>query len=279
MNPILKCRALLMGIFLIFGETASSQIPTQGEHDLHILATSLRTTGTYSEIVEASQIDTKNGDLQDIIISAFETHPRLKALRVQTRASRENIVEARSSYLPQIVFDSTASVSDREAELQNGSGFDQNTRPKSASLRLNQTLYNGGRRSLATQNAHLSMKASEAQYRASATAIAEEIINDYISLMSAEAELDVLAVSVKTLIDLEKSVLARRKAGDATRTEVAQASSRLAASRARRETARASLSNARARLLSKTGFLIQKTSLPKEALEPCEFNWSSQHIL
>lgn len=241
------------------------------------LAISDRTTGTYQEIVQASQLDVNEGDLKDIIVSAFEFHPQLKSLRAQGRATQENVREARASYLPSIVLEGTTNLSDREAQLQDGTNFDQNNSPESLALRLNQTLYNGGRRSLATRNAVISTRAADARFQIAASAISAEIINDYISLMAAEAEAEALERSVNTLIELEKSVLSRQKAGDATRTEVSQSISRLAAARARREVSRASVSNARARLLSKTGFLIQNPTLPEEALQPVDL--SLQDIL
>lgn len=261
---------------LVSGSFAKAQ-NSEAQDPITTLATSDRTTGTYQEIVDASQLDASDGDLKDIIVSAFEFHPQLKSLRAQGIATRENVLEARASYLPSIAFEATASISDRESQLQDGSGFDQNTEPESLAIRLNQTLYNGGRRSLATRNAVISTRSADARYQIGASAIAAEIINDYISLMAAEAEADALERSVNTLIELEKSVLSRQKAGDATRTEVSQSISRLAAARARREVSRAAVSNARARLLSKTGFLVQNPSLPEEALQP--INLSLQEIL
>jgi len=261
-------RSLAATTCLALADQSIAQIEESELTPVTTLLISERTTGTYTEIIEAARLDAREGDLKDIIVSAFEYHPQLKSLRAQGRASFENVMEARASYLPQVVLDSTASISDRQAELQDGSGFDQNTEPKSISLRLNQTLYNGGRRSLATQNALLSTQAANSRYRIAATAISVEIINDYISLMASEEEARALERSVITLVDLEKSVLARREAGDATRTEVSQAVSRLAAARARREASRASVSNARARLLSKTGFLVQNPTLPEEAKRP-----------
>lgn len=258
------------------GTSSYSQI-FKTEDPIAILAVSDRTTGTYQEILDAAQLDGNNGSLKDIIVSAFEFHPQLKSLRAQGQATRENVIEARASYLPSFVLEGTSSISDREAQLQDGSNFNQNTQPLSLSLRLNQTLYNGGRRSLATRNAVLSTYSADARYQIAAGAIAAEVIDDYISLMAAEAEAEALVRSVNTLIELEKSVLARQKAGDATRTEIAQSASRLAAARARRENSRASVSNSRARLLSKTGFFIQNTSLPQEALQP--ITMSLQEIL
>ncbi|MEP3890289.1 MAG: TolC family outer membrane protein [Hellea sp.] len=210
----------------------------------------------------------KIGDLKDIIVSAYEYHPQLKSLRAETQGSREILNEARANYLPQISLDGSLNASDRKAALQDGSRFEQNTTPQAISLRFNQTLYNGGRRALATRNATYTVKASEARYDTFATAIAAEIIQDYMSLLAAIAEVKALEESVAILGELEKSVLARQKVGDSTRTDVSQARSRLASARARRASSRAELTNARSRLLSKTGFLVENPTLPIEATVP-----------
>jgi len=210
----------------------------------------------------------KVGDLKDIIVSAYEYHPQLKGLRAETQGTREILNEARANYMPQIALDGSLNASDRNALLQDDSRFEQNTTPQAISLRLNQTLYNGGRRALATRNATYTVKASEARYETVATGIAAEIIQDYMSLLAAIAEDGALKESVTILEELEKSALARQAVGDSTRTDVSQARSRLASARARRASSRAEISNARSRLLSKTGFLVENPKLPMESTVP-----------
>ena len=90
--------------------------------------------------------------------------------------------------------------------------------------------------------------------------------------MSAMADVDILDNSVTTLEDFEKSVLARREVGDSTKTEVAQAVSRIASARAQRAVAKAELNLARDQLLSKTGYLIQTPELPLHATVGISFS-------
>ncbi len=203
--------------------------------------------------------------LPDIISNAYSHHPQLKSLRAEIYGTRENIVQARAAFLPQVSATGGISVADRDAVLRSGADFNQNNEPKELALRLDQTIFDGGRRRLAQENASIEFKVSEARYEEAATAIIAEIIEDYIDLMAAIAEVDILDESVTTLESLEESVIARRKVGDSTKTELAQAVSRLASSRARRASARAQLNLARDQLLSKTGFLVQTPELPIEA--------------
>ena len=218
-----------------------------------------------NQVSAQTQDDTTS--LTDIIISAYSYHPQLKSLRAELYGSREFIVQARAAYLPQVNLTGGIGLSDRDAVLQNGGAFDQKNEPKDLALRLDQTLYDGGRRNLLTQNASLEFQASAARYDGAATSIAAEIIQDYISLLSAIADVEILEQSVTTLEEFEKSVIARRAVGDSTKTELAQAVSRLASARADRASALAELSYARDRLRSKTGFLVERPALPEEANE------------
>lgn len=218
--------------------------------------------------VSAQDTEHKTGDLKDIIISAYAYHPQLKSLRAELRGTREVLVDARANYLPQVVLDGSLNASSRDALLQDGTTFDQRNSPSSLNLRMTQTLYNGGRREMATRNAIYSVQSSEARYESIATSIAAEIIQDYMSLLAAIAKDDALKTSVENFEDLERLMLARQAVGDSTRTEVSQTRSRLAQARARRAASLAELRNARTRLLSKTGFLIEKPTLPLEAKAP-----------
>ncbi len=210
----------------------------------------------------------KSVSLNDIIISAYDHHPQLKSMRAELMGTREILNEARASYLPQLALTGSANISDRNAVLQDGSTFDQYTEPKTLALRLNQTLYTGGRRKLLQQGAALSVKASEARYEALSTSLAAEIIQDYMSLLSATEQYEILERSVINLIELEKGVTARKAVGDATRTDLAQAVSRLASARAQRIGAQAELQLARDRLLSKTSFRVENPVLPEQATLP-----------
>jgi len=213
----------------------------------------------------AAQTYSNSAKLSDIIVNAYSHHPQLKSLRAETYGTREDILQARSAFLPQVSANGGISIADRDAVLRTGADFGQNNEPKELTLRLDQTLFDGGRRRLLQKTASIEFEVSEARYEEAAVAIAAEIIEDYISLMSAIAEVDIRDESVKTLEGLEASVIARRKVGDSTKTELAQAVSRLASSRAQRAAAKAQLNLARDQILSKTGFLVQNPELPTEA--------------
>ena len=213
------------------------------------------------EVLDVSTMST----LEILFRSAYSNHPALSSLWEQSNASKEGIIEARGSYFPQVTVNGSISQAYRQGELQTGFDFDQTTTPQSLSLNLSQTLYNGGRRKLATRSASYVAEASHAQFLDSATQIAAEIIQDYMSLYRAQKEVEIFSETVATLEDLEAIVIARREIGDAVRTDVSQANSELIRARARLASSEADIANMRSTIQSKTGQFIGTATLPTEA--------------
>ena len=203
--------------------------------------------------------------LPDIILNAYTHHPQLRSFRAEHVGVRESIIQARAAARPQVTLNGGIALANRDATLRTGAPFNQNNEPIDLALRVDQTIFDGGRNRLLRENASIDLQISQARYEEAATAIAAEIIEDYLQLMSAMADVDILEKSVKTLEGLETSVLARRDVGDSTKTELAQAVSRLASARAQKATAIAELNLARDLLLSKTGYLVQTPELPEPA--------------
>ncbi len=203
--------------------------------------------------------------LPDIILNAYSHHPQLKSLKAGHAGVRESIVQARAASRPQVTLNGGIAIADRDAVLRTGAPFNQNSEPRDLALRVEQTIFDGGRNKLLEETAAIDLRLSQARYDEAAIGIAAEIIEDYLQLMSVMADADILEKSVTTLESLEKSVLARRGVGDSTKTELAQTVSRLASARAQRATAIAELNLARDQLLSKTGYLVQTPELPLAA--------------
>lgn len=219
-----------------------------------------------------AQTNYNSSKLPDIILNAYTHHPKLKSLQAGNLGARETIIQARAASRPQVSFTGGISAARRDAVLRSGSPFKQNSEPRELALTVDQTIFDGGRNRLLQENAALEFQISKARYEEAATAIAAEIIEDYIELMSAIADVDILGESVTTLEGLEKSVLVRREAGESTKTELALSVSRLASARAQRATAIANLNLARDQLLSKTGYLVQTPELPVHATVEVSFS-------
>jgi len=189
-------------------------------------------------IAQPSQIFTPSEqkidlELIDIIEKSYDYHPDLLRLRAELDIIKEDISLANAAYRPQITAQGSINTSDRNSLLQNGNEFSQNTSPKELSLQLSQTLYAGGRRGLNKKVAKVSYEAAKAEYEASVLFVAEEIIDNYMSLIEAENSYQILKESVTALSELEHVITARQKAGDSSITDIAQTTARLATAKAR----------------------------------------------
>ena len=203
--------------------------------------------------------------LTEIINQALGYHPQLSQLRAELDVTKEDIALAKSAYRPQISASGSASISDRNSVLQNGTSFKQDTSPRELSLQLSQTLYDGGRRSLTKQSSQTRYMAAKAQYDAQAIIIADGIIRDYVSLMSAERSYEILSQSVRSMSELVTAIKSRERAGDSSKTDIALTTARLASAQAQLSSARAELIMARDNVYSKSNYLVNRTSVPSQA--------------
>ena len=205
--------------------------------------------------------------LSDLLEATKRHHPQLRAQRAELRGTREVINEARAAYRPNVFADASIRTSRRDATLQGGGDFEQNLSPQSTSLRLTQTLYNGGRRYLQTYGATISVKSAEARYKASVSGIQTEVQQDYIALSSVQQRIKLLTENVSILQELKKATETRLAYGDSSRIDTAQVESRLAGSEATLAAAKSEQNILRARLEQATGLSVLEATLPLPPLD------------
>ncbi len=223
----------------------------------------ITTPHAYAQTVPKTEIS-----LENLIEQAFDHHPDLLRLEAELGITKEDIALARAAYRPQLSANGSVSISERNSLLQTGTSFDQSTTPQELSLQLNQTLYAGGRLKLAKKQAEANYDAVVTQYKVSASAIADELINDYIGLMSALKIYEISQKSVGDLVELEKATKARQQAGDGSITDIAQTTGRLASARAQSSQTRARVAQARNAIQSKTRLFIDAYNIPGAAITP-----------
>lgn len=206
--------------------------------------------------------------LSDLLDATKNHHPQLRAQRAELRGTREVINEARAAYRPNVFADASIRTSRRDATLQGGGTFEQKLSPQSTSLRLTQTLYNGGRRYLQSYGATISVKSAEARYKASVSGVQTEVQQDYISLSSVQQRITLLEENVDILEELKKATETRFAYGDSSRIDTAQVESRLANSEATLAAAKSEQNIIRARLEQATGILVLDANLPPPQIVP-----------
>ena len=191
--------------------------------------------------------------LADLLRRAEAHHPLLRGADTQVAAAAEGVAAARAEYRPSVVARAAAVATQRDARLQDGGRFMRDDTQQSASVALDQTLYDGGRRGLRTQLAGLRYRLAEARRDALVRDVRVAVAGDAFAYRAAEEAVRLNQRLVALLREDVRAVTARIRAGDATRTDLATTQSRLALARARLAASELERAVRRESLLSATG--------------------------
>ncbi len=203
--------------------------------------------------------------LPGALISAYLNNPSLNSQRAAVRATDENVPQALSGYRPRISVtatggqQSTSSLNKQPSQLsstapltctpnscpQNGydpayysqqSGY--NT-PVSVGASITQTLFNGFQTANKTRQAESQVLAARATLQNTVETVLLNAATAYMNLLRDGAILDLQRRNVEVLQEQLRQTRDRFNVGEVTRTDVAQAESRLAAGRSQVLTAEA----------------------------------------
>ena len=191
--------------------------------------------------------------LADLLRASRRHHPLLQAARDEARAASEAVAQAQSAYRPSVTLEGSVSSAERDAVLQDGDSFDETISPRSASVRLDQVIYAGGRRALQMQAAAARSRLGQVGYRSEEQAVFAEIVQAYVQLSLARETVRIREETGGLIGRRREAVLARQRVGDASRFDLSQTGARLARTDADLATARVQLDVARATLTSLTG--------------------------
>ena len=208
---------------------------------LYCLALAMALVGITNQNADAE-------NLQNALISAYYTNPRLDAERARLRATDEEVPRAWSGFRPNITATAITGFTSSNTGSQSGrdvigSNTDGYSYPKGYSLSLAQSIFSGFRTLNSVREAEAEVEAGREDLRAiqqttllqAATAYMDVIRNQAIVRLR-ERNVSVLAKEISVAMD-------RLNAGEVTSTDVSQA-------RARRAGAASSLDLARAKLLT-----------------------------
>lgn len=185
-------------------------------------------------------------DLRDAIVLAYQTNPSLLAQRAQQRSLDETVVQARVGYRPTADATVAASYSRTWPEQTGPFATDNETNAISAGVAVSQPLYTGGRVSNGVDAAMAGVLQGRENLRAVEQQVMFSVIQSYADVLR---DTEILRVREENLTVLRRQLdeaNARFEVGEITRTDVAQAQARLAASESDLSTARAQLSISRA---------------------------------
>lgn len=187
--------------------------------------------------------------IEAALVRAYQNNPQLNAQRAQVRSTDENVPQALSGYRPKVGVNLSTGYQYQDIQqVQKGLPIhsDPPLQPNSASLTINQTLYNGNQTANRTRVAESQVSGSREALRVLEQTVLLQAATAYMDYLRDSATLEVQRSNVRVLEQTLKQTRDRFNVGEVTRTDVAQSEAQLAAGRTQALTAESNLTTTRA---------------------------------
>ncbi|OKO73830.1 TolC family outer membrane protein [Bradyrhizobium sp. AS23.2] len=185
--------------------------------------------------------------IEAALVRAYQNNPQLNAQRAQVRSTDENVPQALSGYRPKVALTASAGFQYQDTQpLQKGPPIHGDLQPNSASLTINQTLYNGNQTANRTRAAESQVSGSREALRSLDQSVLLNGATIYMDYLRDAATLEVQRSNVRVLEQTLKQTRDRFNVGEVTRTDVAQSEAQLAAGKTQALQAEANLTTTRA---------------------------------
>jgi outer membrane protein len=175
--------------------------------------------------------------LEQALVQSYQNNPQLNAQRAAARATDENVAIALGGYRPRV----TATSSLSEVYLENVARGAGRTAGENAVTTVGatgtQTLFNGFQTGNRTRQAESQVFSARETLRNTEQTVLLSAVTAYMNLLRDGAVLELQRSNVNVLEATLRQTRDRFSAGEVTRTDVAQAESRLAAGRSQLLTA------------------------------------------
>lgn len=191
--------------------------------------------------------------IERALVQAYQNNPQVNAQRAALRATDENVPQALSGYRPKIsatgsygalYTDSTSVITSTGRPITSRSqGW---VDPKSVGATLTQTLYNGFQTGNRTRQAEAQVFAARETLRVIEQTVLLDAVTSYMNLLRDNAILDLQKRNVEVIQEQLRQTRDRFNVGEVTRTDVAQAESRVAAAQSQMLAAQANQNTSRA---------------------------------
>jgi outer membrane protein len=174
----------------------------------------------------------KADTLEWALVQAYQNNPSLNAQRAALRATDENVPQALSGYRPKLAITTNggAEYSKSVASVA-GLGGTATFYPTIIGANATYTLYNGLQTANRTRQAESQVMGARETLRVTEQQVLLDAATAYMNVLRDGAILDLNRRNVEVLTEQLKQTRDRFNVGEVTRTDVAQAESRLAAGR------------------------------------------------
>jgi len=178
--------------------------------------------------------------LESALARAYGNNPTLNAQRANTRATDENVPRAKAGWRPRVTGTADAGLTYAESTTA-GVTREQVTRPRGAGVTIDQTLFNGNRTSNSVRQAESSTMSARETLRNQEQNTLFDAASAYMNVLRDTAILNLQRNNVEVIEEQLRQTRDRFNVGEVTRTDVAQAEARLAASQSQASLAEATL--------------------------------------
>lgn len=213
--------------------------------------------------------------LEQAMATAYQSNPTILSERSKLRATDELVPQALSGWRPTVTLSGNITRSNLN-EYVNGLGAPSSAGSQTNStttqiysadtmgVQVSEAIYRGGRTTAQTRQAEAQVEAERAQLQLTEQQVMLNAATAYLNLVQAQSVLQLSINNEQVLQRQLDSVNDRFRVGEVTRTDVAQAQSRLSAAHADRTQSEGNLRTARAAYIQTVGHLPDKVDYPKD---------------
>ena len=203
--------------------------------------------------------------LSEALAEAYQTNPDLVAERSRVRAVDEQVPQALSNWRPQVSLSGRYGVRKLDRNANTGVDTDRTDQPQSVGLVISQNLFRGFRTQAETERAENRVAAARSNLIGTEQSVLLEGVVGYVTVLRDTAVFQLRTNNVGVIEQQLQATRDRFEVGELTRTDVAQAESRLARAVADRTTAEANLESSRAayrKAIGRDPEALQQPELP-----------------
>jgi outer membrane protein len=222
-----------------------------------VLGTTSRILSAAAVVVAIFVVTAPNARAQTIeaaLVLAYQNNPQLNAQRAIVRTTDEGVPAALSGYRPKVsvtadvgyLYTDTLTLSRSNTNNVTYSRTTGDVAPRGAAGTVTQTLFNGLQTGNRTRQAESQVFAARETLRLLEQTVLLDAATSYMNLLRDTAILDLQRRNVEVLQEQLRQARDRFNVGEVTRTDVAQAESRLAAGRSQVLVAEANYINSKA---------------------------------
>jgi outer membrane protein len=215
--------------------------------------------------------------LTEALAQAYANNPALLAARANLRAVDENVPQALAGWRPTVSIASSIGWTDSQNRVRNlenpaSTSFQGPTQTDrttgSQTVTITQPVFRGGRTVASTRRAENQVLAQRARLLATEQQVMSDSVNAYVAVIRDQEILRLRINNEQVLTEQLRATNERFRVGEITRTDVAQAESRLAGARSDRANAEGTLQISRATFQRFIGTAPQRLVAPQPLRSP-----------